>query len=265
MCDTIIDNLREGRYKNVIIFSGAGVSTNSGIPDYRSYNSFISQSKNEYPDITGPEDIFNRKFIDTNPNFKDSVAYKSFKDKIFNSEPTLSHKFAKELQDMGILKRIYTQNIDNLYQKAGVSEDLIVEFHGNLNKDNIVLYGDKISNHCMNMVKEDLIEDVEKIDLCIVMGTTLQVAPFCGLPNMVRKSCTRIYIGNNPQSIMKNSFSSNNREPDGFYNFKQQSNFKICGRLVTLKPQWNKKSKYKKQLIFNSDCDEWCKLFLEQS
>jgi len=228
--------------KNVVILSGAGVSTNAGIPDYRSLNnnglrSLLESGKPRHEILSHPSII---EFVNI----------------VMCSNPTESHYLAKVLNDKGILKRVYTQNIDGLYQKVGIPEDKIVEFHGSISKGSTVMYGDNIPDNVLKMVTEDFIVDND-IDMVIVMGTSLQVAPFCALPNLVDKHCPRILIDKNPKYAMTNNFSPKNKtEPDGLYSEPAPLSYiKISGRRVTLRPTWNIK-KYLHQLIVESDVDD---------
>ena len=179
-----IDYVKENQIKNIIILSGAGVSTNSGIPDYRSSDSIFTN-------LNTPETIFNNK----NRNSVNTKQYLNIlKNKMAIARPTNSHLLGKKLYDMGILKRIYTQNIDGLYSKAGLPDDKVVEFHGSFKNNNIVFYGDPINDQVLKSVENDLIKEVEEVDLLLVMGTSLQVSPFCALPNMVRRNCCRVLV-----------------------------------------------------------------------
>lgn len=241
------ERLRDGQFKNIIIFSGAGVSVNSGIPDYRSSNGIFSH-------ITNPEKAFCR-----NSEYYKKM-FPKIKNKMNKAKPTFSHKLAFILNQKGLLRRVYTQNIDGLYQKAGLNDNMIVEFHGSVTKDNIVLYGDNISTNSWNMVKEDLIKNVNDIDLIIVMGTSLQVAPFCGLVNMVKKNCCRVLVDVNPENCFNNNFTGNNVE---------QKFFKYCGRQISLQSWWEPfnnsfKGKWKDQYIIKNDTDTFSKIVMEQ-
>lgn len=99
------------------------------MPDYRSKNGIFSQLMKEYSGAKSPESLFSKTFF--NENLR-----KKLEDYI-NVSPTDSHYLCKWLYDKGWLKRVYTQNIDGLYQKTGLPEDL-VEFHGSIAKNNIV-------------------------------------------------------------------------------------------------------------------------------
>lgn len=97
---------------NIVFFGGAGVSTESGIPDFRSKDGLYNQ-KYKYP----PEEILSHTFFMNNTE----EFYKFYKDKMnsLNFEPNITHKKLADLENQGKLKAIITQNIDGLHQKAG--------------------------------------------------------------------------------------------------------------------------------------------------
>jgi len=100
--------------------------------------------------------------------------------------------------------------------------------------------------------------------MVLVMGTSLQVAPFCALPNLVDKNCPRILIDKYPKYAMTNNFSPKPKtEPDGLYSEPAPLSYiKISGRKVTLRPTWKNK-KYLYQLIIESDVDEASKQIIQ--
>lgn len=119
----LIQLLRESKY--VIAFTGAGISTESGIPDFRSSNGLYTSG-----DFAGmnPESILTRKTLRTKPD----LVLKFYKDRLMrmvDKEPNKSHLALKRLEDTGKLKGIITQNIDNLHRKAGSQN--VMELHGN--------------------------------------------------------------------------------------------------------------------------------------
>lgn len=120
-------NLKEliQKSKYVIAFTGAGISTESGIPDFRSSNGLYTSG-----DFVGmnPESILTRKTLRTQPN----IVLKFYKERLMrmvDKEPNRAHQALKVLEDKGILKGIITQNIDNLHRKAGSQN--VMELHGN--------------------------------------------------------------------------------------------------------------------------------------
>lgn len=220
-----------GDFKNIIVLTGAGISTNSGIPDYRSANGMLKM----FTDGQISEDIIN---------------------KIKNANPTLGHKFCKYLYDKGWLRRVYTQNIDGLHQKAGLPEEMIIEYHGSIYKNNVVMYDNPISE---NIIKQTIKDFSQNIDLIIVMGTSLQVAPFCALPNLVNKDCVRALIDKCPEHAYYNNFHNKKYTLNGIDSniLRQKSYVKFGRRVVTLRQFWNVRCRWKQQYVIKSDIDGW--------
>ncbi|MCR5829651.1 MAG: NAD-dependent deacylase [Lachnospiraceae bacterium] len=119
---------------NIVFFGGAGVSTESGIPDFRSVDGLYNM-KYDYP----PETIISHSFFKARPD----EFYRFYRDKILLSgiEPNTTHKELAKLEAMGKLKAVITQNIDGLHQKAGSKN--VYEIHGTV-----------ASNTCMNCGKK---------------------------------------------------------------------------------------------------------------
>lgn len=118
----------------IVFFGGAGVSTESGIKDFRSVDGLYNE-KYDYP----PEVMLSRSFF----NEHKKEFYKFYKDKLncLAVEPNVTHKYLKGLEDNGKLSAIVTQNIDGLHEKAG-------------NKNIYLLHGTIYKNHCMMCDKE---------------------------------------------------------------------------------------------------------------
>lgn len=263
--DRLISDINSGRYKNIIILSGAGISTNAGIPDYRSSSGIFSKLSGVFSFVTKPEDLFSRPFVNKHPEIFHHPIYQEFRQQIADATPTSSHYLASYLYELGVLKKVYTQNVDGLYQKAGVPDNLIVEFHGSIIKDDVVMYGDPIPSSAMEQVKQDFVDNVDEVDLIIVMGTSLQVLPFAALPNMVRKSCCRVLVNKFPEHCFKNNwtpkhgtdkFSSLDPEPVQF------TTTSMFGRKVSLQAAWNPRGKWKNQYIIAKDCDDFSNLVM---
>lgn len=111
---------------NIVFFGGAGVSTESGIPDFRSKDGLYNQ-KYKYP----PEEILSHSFFKNNTE----EFYKFYKDKMnsLKFEPNITHKVLAKLEKEGKLVAIVTQNIDGLHQKAGSKN--VYELHGTIYKN----------------------------------------------------------------------------------------------------------------------------------
>ena len=189
---------------NIVFFGGAGVSTESGIPDFRSKDGLYNQ-KYKYP----PEEILSHTFFMNNTE----EFYKFYKDKMnsLKYEPNITHEKLAELENMGKLKAIVTQNIDGLHQKAGSKN--VFELHGSILrnycmrcnkfydaeyvfnsngiplcscggiiKPDVVLYEEGLDEN----IVEGSIENIQKADLLIVAGTSLTVCPASSLINYYR-------------------------------------------------------------------------------
>ena len=188
---------------NIVFFTGAGVSTESGLKDFRSKDGLYNEKNNyKYP----PEFMLSRTcFYNDTKEF-----YKFYKDKMNKYEPNITHKFIKDLEkDKNIT--VVTQNIDGLHTKAGSS--IVYELHGTVNK-NYCLDCNKEYNakyvfnskdipkcSCGGIIKPRVVlyeealpqeeflnseEALSKADMLIVMGTSLTVYPASGLVNLFR-------------------------------------------------------------------------------
>ena len=185
----------------IVFFGGAGVSTASGIKDFRSKDGLYNM-KYKYP----PEEILSHTFFMN----KTHEFYKFYKDKLncLNAEPNSCHKYLTELEKKGKLKAIITQNIDGLHEKAKSKN--IYELHGTIYKNycmncgkfydaNYVFESDEIPKcECGGIIKPDVvlyeeglddftinesIKHLSSADLLIIAGTSLTVYPASGLIN----------------------------------------------------------------------------------
>lgn len=196
---TIIDSS-----SNIVFFGGAGVSTESGIPDFRSQDGLYNQ-KWKYP----PETIISRSFFDS--NIKDF--YKFYREKLIVKEakPNITHYKLAELEKAGKLLAIVTQNIDGLHQAAGSKK--VYELHGSTLRNYCMNCGEfydvdfivnsehtenqiPICKKCNGIVKPDVvlyeegldnttiegaINAISQADTLIIGGTSLIVYPAAGL------------------------------------------------------------------------------------
>ena len=144
---------------NIVFFGGAGVSTESGIPDFRSTDGLYNQHY-KYP----PETILSHSFfMDNTEEF-----YRFYRDKMLalDAQPNMAHIKLAELEKAGKLKAIVTQNIDGLHQKAGSKN--VLELHGSVHR-----------NFCMHC-------NISHADMLIIGGTSLVVYPAAGLVRYYR-------------------------------------------------------------------------------
>ena len=189
---------------NIVFFGGAGVSTESGIPDFRSVDGLYNQ-KWKYP----PETILSRSFFDRNPE----EYYRFHREKLVidGVKPNRVHLRLAELEREGKLRAVITQNIDGLHQAAGSKN--VLELHGSIlraycsrcrkpypadaiNKGtgvprcdcggvirpDIVLYEEQLDED----VLRKSIDYIRNADVLIVGGTSLNVYPAAGLINYYR-------------------------------------------------------------------------------
>ncbi len=191
---------------NIVFFGGAGVSTESGIPDFRSVDGLYNQ-KYKYP----PETIISRSFFENNTE----EFYRFYKNKMIflDAEPNMAHKKLAELEHAGKLKAVITQNIDGLHQQAGSRN--VLELHGSVHRNYCMNCGkfydaDVIVNsrgvpkcECGGIIKPDVVlyeealneeildksvEYIKDADVLIIGGTSMAVYPAAGLVNYYKGS-----------------------------------------------------------------------------
>jgi len=112
----LVEGLKAGKFKRILVLSGAGISVSAGIPDFRSPGTGVYDNLAEY-NLPSKESIFEINYFKEKPEVWYKFA-KTFNLSGFNPTPT--HFFLKLLQDKGVLWKIITQNIDNLEEKAGM-------------------------------------------------------------------------------------------------------------------------------------------------
>jgi hypothetical protein len=123
---TLLDQIEKDKFKNIIILTGAGISTSAGIPDFRTKGTGLYDNLQEY-NLPYAEAVFDISYFRSKPQAFYTLAKEIMPGKY---APTLTHHFIKFLDDKGILLRCYTQNIDGLERLAGLNEDKLVEAHG---------------------------------------------------------------------------------------------------------------------------------------
>ena len=203
----------------IIVFTGAGVSTESGIPDFRSPGGIW--------DRFDPDDFTYQKFMGDHGARKRQ--WQLLKEgHITEAQPNAAHHAVAELYKMGKLDCVITQNIDGLHQKAGVPDDLVYELHGNnrwirctrcnrrypyqeirqrimngedspgcescsgILKPEIIFFGEMLPTEAL----EGATEHARQCDLCIVIGSTLVVYPAAYMPAYAVRSGARLAIVN---------------------------------------------------------------------
>lgn len=185
--------------KRIVFFGGAGVSTESGIPDFRSVDGLYNQ-KYAYP----PETIISHSFYKNNPE----EFYRFYKDRMIyqDAEPNTAHKVLAELENKGKVYAVITQNIDGLHQMAG--SEKVLELHGSIHrnycekcrkfysldyivqskgvpkcecggtvKPDVVLYEEGLDTETINQA----VYELKHADMLIIGGTSLVVYPAAGM------------------------------------------------------------------------------------
>ena len=201
--DTLVKWIKES--KKTVFFGGAGVSTESGLKDFRSKDGLYNM-KYDYP----PEEILSHHFFVENPE----EFYKFYKDKLnsLNYKPNITHKVLKLMQDNNLLSTIITQNIDGFDTIAGSQS--VIELHGTVLKNHctkchksydaeyvfnstgiprctedneiikpdVVLYEEPLNDNDTSTA----IKEIANADLLIIGGTSLNVYPAAGFINYFR-------------------------------------------------------------------------------
>ena len=191
-------------YDNIVFFGGAGVSTESGIPDFRSVDGLYHQQY-DYP----PETILSHSFYRSHPE----EFFRFYRNKMLfpKAQPNAAHKKLAEWEAEGRLKAVITQNIDGLHQAAGSRN--VLELHGSVHrnhcqrcgkfyglehilrtegvprcscggiiKPDVVLYEECLNDDTVN----GAVSAIRQADMLIVAGTSLVVYPAAGLINYYR-------------------------------------------------------------------------------
>ena len=205
--------------KSTVILTGAGISTESGLPDFRSDNGFWTKNKpiqfNEFLLSEEKQRLSWERNIELHSLLK-------------NIKPNLGHMFVEKITSLQKSNFLITQNIDGLHQKSGVSRNKIIEIHGSAieaaclecaAKQNILDFHDAIKledplpkcTFCGGVVKVATIsfgqpmnemdmmhasKIVKESDLMIVMGSSLKVLPAGKLPNLAMQSGSKLIILN---------------------------------------------------------------------
>jgi NAD-dependent deacetylase len=206
--------------RKVVVFTGAGISTESGIPDFRSPGGIWSRYD--------PEDFTIQKFM-SGPAARKTIWKMSLEGGLLaEAEPNLAHHAIAELYQSGKLDCVITQNIDNLHQKAGVPGDRVFELHGNMEwvvclschrrfpmpevlrrieegvevpdcpecrgilKPDAVFFGEALPQETL----QEAIRRAKNCDLLVVIGSTLVIYPAAYIPTYAAEAGAKLAIVN---------------------------------------------------------------------
>lgn len=214
--EILYDNIKNA--EKIVAFTGAGVSTQSGIPDYR------TPGKGLWTEYSSSEIISIDGFTQKPDKFY--KLFESMYDIFFKAEPNITHKFLAELEMRGKLKALVTQNIDGLHSRAGSIN--VLELHGTLAEYNctscgmefgyrkvfnwvrkginppkctfcgktirpkVVFFGEELPSDAM----ENAVAESRACDLFLVIGTSLQVMPAALLPGYAKSAGAKVCIIN---------------------------------------------------------------------
>ena len=201
-----VEKLQEliDQHDRIVFFGGAGVSTESGIPDFRSVDGLYNQ-KYDYP----PETILSHTFFMGHPE----EFYRFYRDKMLalDAKPNAAHKKLSELEAAGKLTGVVTQNIDGLHQAAGSKH--VMELHGSVHRNycmkchrffdaSYILHSSGVPKcECGGVIKPDVVlyeegldqqvlsaavNAIRHADMLIIGGTSLVVYPAAGLVRYYR-------------------------------------------------------------------------------
>jgi NAD-dependent SIR2 family protein deacetylase len=206
-----------GRSGKITVFTGAGISVNSGIPDFRSSNGLYSFVGEKY-DLPFPEAIFEISYFKKNP----APFFDLSRDLVAGDiKPTLAHKFIAHLEEKNKLNLVMTQNIDMLHQKAGNKK--VIECHGTYETAHCLDCGKKYGLNdiksnlergsvpycdCKGVIKPDIVFFGEQLpgsffdclynppetDLFLALGSSLTVMPAASFAVQLARSTTSVIV-----------------------------------------------------------------------
>ena len=214
----VAEMIREAR--RIVVFTGAGVSTESGIPDFRSPGGLWSQFD--------PEDFTIDKFLSSPETRRKQWRFLLSGGLFQDARPNAAHAAIAELEKLGRLECVITQNIDNLHQMAGNDPARVYELHGNIRWIRCLDCGDRTALEeilrtcgaadtpptcvrCGGIMKPDVIFFGEALpeetlqeatwhanhcDLLLIVGSSLVVYPAAGMPFIAKESGAKLVIVN---------------------------------------------------------------------
>jgi NAD-dependent deacetylase len=231
----------------VVVFTGAGVSTESGIPDFRSPGGLWSRFD--------PEDFTIDRFLTSPETRKRQWRFLFANEQLRDAQPNEAHAAIAEFERLGLLDCVITQNIDNLHQKAGNDPARVYELHGNMRRirclgcdeafalDGLLRAGAAAGEvpacpFCGGLLKPDVVFFGEALpektlteatrraaacDLMIVVGSSLVVYPAAALPAFAKQAGARLVIVNLSPTPLDEAADLVIRAPAG----------EVMGRLLT--------------------------------
>ncbi|KAF2823058.1 NAD-dependent deacetylase sirtuin-2 [Ophiobolus disseminans] len=220
--EALAEYIKDGRAQQIVVMTGAGISTSAGIPDFRSPKTGLYANLARL-NLPHAEAVFDISYFRENPEPFYTLAQELYPGKF---RPTITHSFINLLYKKGLLLKLFTQNIDCLEREAGVPDDKIIEAHGSFAKQSCIdckkpypeeRMRDAISKKwvprcldlsCNGLVKPEIVFFGEQLpeaffenrtlpaqaDLAIVMGSSLSVHPFASLPQFCEEGAPRLLI-----------------------------------------------------------------------
>ncbi|MFI3226092.1 MAG: NAD-dependent protein deacylase [Clostridia bacterium] len=208
--------------KNIVFFGGAGVSTESGIPDFRSVDGLYNQKYKHPPETILSHDFYIRHTDEFFEFYRDKMLF-------LDAKPNIAHEKLAKLEQVGKLSAVVTQNIDGLHQKAGSKN--VYELHGTVLKNhcvkcgkfydvNAIIRGEKCS--CGGNIKPDVvlygeglddntvngaIQAISSCDMLIIGGTSLLVYPAASFVNFYKGN--KLVVVNKSELSVKADLSIN--------------------------------------------------------
>lgn len=214
----VAEYIKTMKPQRILVMTGAGISTAAGIPDFRSPGTGLYANLARL-NLPHAEAVFDISYFRKNPNPFYVLAQELYPGKF---HPTVSHAFIALLANKGLLRMLFTQNIDCLERRAGVPGDKVIEAHGSFAtqrcidckeeypEQDMISHVDKGEvphcKSCTGLVKPDIVffgEPLPKAfsnnafqtsvaDLVLIIGTSLTVYPFASLPEMVPQGKPRV-------------------------------------------------------------------------
>ncbi|XP_029642870.1 NAD-dependent protein deacetylase sirtuin-3 isoform X2 [Octopus sinensis] len=234
--------LQSNDISKIVVLVGAGLSTNSGIMDFRTPGTGLYDNLQQY-DIPYPEAIFDIDYFKYNPKPFFALAKELYPSVKYR--PNYNHYFLRLLQDKGLLLRLYTQNIDGLEQLSGIPYAKVIESHGSFahatclscrkkykgNEVKHALFKEDVPKckHCKGIVKPDIVffgedlpksfyqyqKDMSRTELVLIMGTSLEVHPFAGIIDYAPSTVPRILFNMKAVGPFRTSSRANDFTVEG--------------------------------------------------